>query len=186
MQFGVVEGLQVDLAPPYTVGSGRRHDPGSAGGGLLYDLNREHGWLPAFAVAAGYNTPVGPERRGAEAGLTGVATETLDPAVDRRLNPNVSRLRALDSNEEERRDRHRVIAGYSRLVASDVVAVLDHVRESQKRRERDAGVVEAGPRYQLTDAITLGAGAGFGIGRDSPRFRAIAGIQIGFGGRSRR
>ena len=29
----------------------------------------------------------------------------------------------------------------------------------------------------------LGAGAGFGIGRDSPRFRAIASIQIGFGGK---
>lgn len=68
-------------------------------------------------------------------------------------------------------------------MALNVVVVLDYVRESQDRRERAANIAEAGLRYQFTDAVTLGAGAGFGMGRDSPRFRAIASIQIGFGGR---
>ena len=149
-------GLQADLALPYTAGSGRRYDPGSAGGGVLYNLDRERGWPPAFAVAADHSTPIGPERRSAEVGPTGITTETLDPAMDRRLHLSVSCSwsRALDPNEEE-------------------------------RRERDADIVEAGLRYRFTDAITPGVGAGFGIGRDSPRLRAIASLQIGFGGRSR-
>jgi len=183
VQVGVVEGLQVNLGLPYTVGSGRSYDPGSAGGGLLYNFNRENGWLPAFAVALDYSSPIGPERRSAEAGLTGIVTKTLTPAVDRRLNLNVAWLRAFNPNEDERRDRYRVVVGYSQLVVPNVVAVLDYVRESQERRERGANVMEAGLRYQFTDAVTLGAGAGFGVGRDSPRFRAIASIQIGFGGR---
>lgn len=140
VQLGVVEGFQVNLALPYTARSSRRSDPGrsGAGGGLLYNLNRERGWL-----------------------------------------------RALSPDEEKRRDRYRVVAGYSQLVASNVVVVLDYVRESQERRERAANIAEAGLRYQFTDAVTLGAGAGagFGVGRDSPRFRALASIQIGFGGR---
>lgn len=119
VQLGVIEGFQVNLALPYTVGSGRRNDTGSsgAGGGLLYNFNRERDWLPAFAVALDYGTPVGSGRQSAEVGLTGVATKTIDPAVDRRLNLNVAWLRALKPDEEERRDRYRVIAGYSQLVA---------------------------------------------------------------------
>ena len=185
VQLGVVEGFQVNLALPYTVGSGRREDPGSSGGGggLLYNFNRETGWLPAFAVALDYGKPVGSGRQSAEVGLTGIATKTISPAVDRRLNLNVAWLRTLNPDEEERRDRYRVIAGYNQLVAPNVVVVLDYVRESQERRERAANIVEAGLRYQFTDAVTLGAGAGFGVGRDSPRFRALASIQIGFGGR---
>ena len=85
------------------------------------------------------------------------------PAVDRRLHLNVSWLRALDPDEEDRRDRYRVIVGYSQSVAPSVVVVLDYIRQSQERREwRASNVVEAGLRYQYTDAVTLGAGAGFG------------------------
>ena len=183
VQLGIVEGLQANLSLPYSVGSGRRSDPGDAGAGLLYNPNRETGWLPALAVALDYSTPIGPERRGAEVGLTAIATKTLDPAVDRRVHLNVAWLRNLDPSEEERRDRTRIAVGYSQLVASDVVVVANYVRERQERRERAANVVEAGLRYQASEAVTLGAGVGFDIGRDSPRVRALFSVQIGLGGR---
>lgn len=102
--------------------------------------------------------------------------------MDLQLDLNVAWLRALNPDEEERRDRTRVIAGYSQLGAPSVAVVLDHVRESQKRWKRAANIGEAGLCYQFTDAVTLDAGAGFGVGRDSPRFHAIASVQIGFGG----
>jgi len=38
-------------------------------------------------------------------------------------------------------------------------------------------------RYQVSDALTLGVGLGAGIGRDSPRFRGIFSLQVGFDGR---
>lgn len=152
VQVGIVEGLEAEIFLPYSVGSGRQSGESNVGAGLLYNLNRERGWLPAFAVGFEVAKPVGPERRSAETELTGIVTKTLDPAMDRRLHLNVAWLRALAPNEEERRDR-------------------------------DANIVEAGLCYQLTEAVTLGAGAGLGVGWDSPRFRAIASVQIGFGGR---
>lgn len=140
--------------------------------------------MPALAVSADVAKRLGVAGSSPEVGLSAIATKTITPAVDRRLHLNVSWLRALDPDEEDRRDRYRVIVGYSQLVSPSVVAVLDYIRQSQERREwRASNVVEAGLRYQYTDAVTLGAGAGFGIGRDSPRFRAIASVQIGFGGR---
>lgn len=184
VQVGIVEGLQANIGLPYVAGSGRRVDPADPVAGVLYNINRERDWLPAFAVSADVTTRIGVRGRGAETGLTAIATKTITPAVDRRLHLNVSWLRALDPGREDRRDRYRVIAGYSQLVSPSLVVVLDYIRESQEERERrDANLVEAGLRYRYNEAITLGAGAGFGIGRDSPRFRAIASIQIGFGGR---
>lgn len=184
VQVGLLEGLQANIALPYTTGSGRRTDPADPETGVLYNLNRERDWLPAFAVSADVTKRLGVAGSSPEVGLSAIATKTITPAVDRRLHLNVSWLRALDPDEEDRRDRYRVIVGYSQVVSPSVVAVLDYIRQSQERREwRPSNVVEAGLRYQYTDAVTLGAGAGFGIGRDSPRFRAIASIQIGFGGR---
>lgn len=183
VQVGIIEGLQANIGLPYAVGSGRRTDPTDPDAGVLYNLNRERGWLPAFAVSADFTRPLGLDGSSAETGLTGIVTKTITPAVDRRLHLNVGWLRTLDPDEEERRDRYRVVAGYSQLAASNLVVVVDYLRESKGRHERDASLVEAGLRYQATDAVTLGAGAGFGVGRDSPRFRAIFSVQVGFEGR---
>lgn len=130
--------------------------------------------LIAAALAAATETGAA-ELSNLDAGLPTAIDDALAAAPGR-----FERLRAL-SPDEERRNRCRVIAGYSQLVAPSVVVVLDCIRESQERREHATNIAEAGLRYQFTDAITLGAGAGFGVGRDLPRFRAIASIQIGFG-----
>lgn len=128
--------------------------------------NRERDWLPAFAVSADLGRPVGQGGRSAETGLTVIAAKTLTPSVDRWVHLHVAWLSSLDPDEEKRRDRCRVVVGYSQLVAPDVAA----------------NVVEAGLRCQLNERATLGAGAGFGIGRDSPGFRAVFSVQVGFGG----
>lgn len=184
VEVGIVEGLEAEVSFPYSAGSGRRTDESGPGVGVLYNPNRERGWLPAFAAGFEIGKPVGPGRRGVETELTGIATKTIDPAVEGRLHLNVSWLHASRAEKGERRDRYRVVAGYSQILAPNVALVLDYVRESQEeRRERDANIVEAGLRYQLTETVTVGAGAGFGVGRDSPRFRASASIRVGFGGR---
>lgn len=182
VQVGIVEGLQANIALPYIAGSGRRTDPADPAAGVLYNFNKEQAWLPAFALSADFTKPLGAGGRSAETGLTAVVSKTITPAVDRRLHLNASWLRSLSPDEDERRDRYRVIAGYSQLVRPDVALVLDYVREQQERHERDANILEAGLRYQLSDRVTLGVGAGVGIGRDSPRFRGIVSLQLGFGG----
>lgn len=183
VEVGLAEGLEAELFFPYSMGSGRRFGESGAAAGLLYNLNRERGWLPAFAVGVEVAKPVGPERRGPETELTGIATKTIHPAVQGRLHLNVSWVHALRSSADERRDRYRVVAGYSRLLSTDVALVLDYVHQRQEeRRGRDVDILEAGVLYRLTETVAVGAGAGFGIGRDSPRFRASASIRIGFGG----
>ncbi len=139
VQVGIADGLQATIGVPYVIGSGRRSDPSDPIAGLLYNLNRERDWLPAFAVSADLGTPVGQEGRSAETGLTVIATKTLTPSVDRRVHLNVAWLRSLDPDEEERRDRYRVVVGYSQLVAPDVVVVADYLRESQERPARGSG-----------------------------------------------
>jgi len=147
VQVGIVDGLQADISLPYTTGSGRQADPTDPVAGILYNLNRERGWLPALAVSADYTRTVGSGRRSAETGLTAIATKTITPSVDRRVHLNLSWLRALNPNEDERRDRYRVLVGYSQLVAPNLVAVADYLREKQGVRERDANIMEAGLRY---------------------------------------
>lgn len=180
--LGVAEGLQASVFLPYVAGNGRELNRADAGASLLYNLNREAAWLPALAVVGEVSAPVGPGDRGAETGLTFIATKTIDPAAVRRLHLNAAWLRNLGPNEEERRDGYRAVVGYSQLVASNVVVVLDYLRYSQERRERAANVFEAGLRWQVAEHVVLGAGFGFGVGRDSPRFRALFSVQIALGG----
>ncbi len=71
---------------------------------------------------------------------------------------------------------------YSQLVVPSLVAVADYLCEKQGTREQDANIMEAGLRYQVSDALTLGVGLGAGIGRNSPQFHGIFSLQVGFGG----
>lgn len=50
LQLGVAEGLQASVFLPYVAGNGRELNRADAGASLLYNLNREAAWLPAFAV----------------------------------------------------------------------------------------------------------------------------------------
>jgi hypothetical protein len=108
LQWVPVERLQLSLGLPYTAGSGSRANEGEVSLGGLYQLNREAGALPAFAVSAEANAPVGPGDRGWELRLGGVASKTIaaGPAQPR-LHLNAVWFRRLDPSAEERRDRYR-------------------------------------------------------------------------------
>ncbi len=134
--------------------------------------------LPALAVAGDASLPVGPGDRGAELRLTGIASRTLDQASRTRLHLNLGWLRRLDPAEEERRDRWRVAVGVSRPAWRDTAVVASATRETQERGEGAANILEAGLRWAPTPDVMLGAALGTGIGRDSPRFRAVLSIQI--------
>lgn len=182
LQVGLASRLQGALSLPYSVGSGRRYGESAAGGSLLYQLNDEQGLLPAFAAVGEISKPIGPGDKSTETALSAIATNTIDPAAKRRLHLNATWLRSLDPSEDERRNRYRFMAGYSQEVRKDAVLVLDYIREQQEKHERDANIFEAGVRYQLSERVTLGVGGGLGLGRDSPRARAILSVQFTLGG----
>lgn len=181
LQIGVAPGLEAGVSLPYTAGSGRDANRGGAGVDLLYNPNREGRWLPAFALAPDAAAPVGAGRRGVEAGVAAIATETIDPAAERRLHLDPGWLRRFRPDRDERRGGYRLAVGYSQRVSSDPVVILDYVRQRRDRGERDANIFEAGLHHRLPDAVTLGAAVGAGVGRDSPRLRAVVGVRIDLG-----
>jgi hypothetical protein len=183
VQWVPVERLQLTAGLPYTVGWGTRSDEGEASLGALYQLNRETGALPAFAVVAEASAPVGPGDRGGELSLAGIASKTVaaGPAQPR-LHLNAYWFRRLDPSSDERRDGYRLAIGHSRLLSPDTALVLDVLRESQDRGERAATILEAGLRHRPTEGVVVGAALGAGVGHDSPAFRATLSVQISLGG----
>lgn len=177
MQFGVVQGLQLATGLPYLLGSGPEARRGEATLDLLYTVAEQDRWLPAVAVAAGASTPIGPGARGTELRLTGIATRTLDAGAGRRLHLNLSWLHRANPGPEERRDRYRLVAGYSETMVPDTVLVLDYQRQRGDLGERASNILEAGLRHELRPGLLLGGAVGAGVGRDSPRFRAVLSVQ---------
>lgn len=181
---GVAEGLQATVQVPYTVGSGPRADEGVFALGALYNFNRETAWLPAFAAAVEAGPAIGPDAHGGEMRLFGIASKTIDPQAWRRVHLNLAWFRTFDAGEEERRDRYRVALGYSQLLLPRTVLVADYLRETlEERGERASNILEAGVRHRVAHGVVLGGALGAGIGRDSPRFRAIVSVQISLSGR---
>jgi len=177
-QVSPADGLLLNLSLPYVAGSGSRANAGELSVGALYNLSREGSWLPAFAVAADASTPTGPGDRGTQLQFTGVVTRTIDPSAQRRLHLNVSWSTRFAPSADERHNRYRVVAGYSQLLDRDTALILDYVRERGDRGERDANIIEIGARHRLGERVAVGFGAGAGIGRDSPRFRALFSIEV--------
>lgn len=181
--IGVAEGLQATIQVPYSVGSGPEADKGVAAFGALYNFNRETAWLPAFAAAVEAGPAIGHDAHGGEMRLFGIASKTIDPRAFRRLHLNAAWFRTFDPGEEERRDRYRVAIGYSQLLLPRTVLVADFLRESlEERGERASNVLEAGFRHMVVPGLILGGALGAGIGRDSPRFRAVFSVQYALSG----
>ena len=181
--IGVAEGLQATVQVPYSVGSGPEADKGVAAFGALYNFNRETLWLPAFAAAVEAGPAIGHGAHGGEMRLFGIASKTIDPRSFRRLHLNAAWFRTFDPGEEERRNRYRVAVGYSQLLLPRTVLIADFLRESlEERGERAANILEAGFRHLVAPGLTVGGALGTGIGRDSPRFRAIFSVQYALSG----
>jgi len=179
IEWGAFRNGQVSFRVPYTVGNSEdRSGRGFAGAGLLYNLNQEGVLLPAFALEGEVAERFGGRGgTGTETTLWGIATKTLGGYRLRRASLNVGWVHRFDPAPEERRDQYVIVVGYHQAIGPDATIVLDYVRQQQERGERDANIVEAGIRYQLDPLTVLSFGVGAGIGRDSPRYRAVIGIQ---------
>jgi hypothetical protein len=182
LQLGLADGLQVNIGLPYTLGWRGERTGGEANLGLLYRLNHEgegrRAWLPAFALGAEVNAPVGPGDRGTELRLVGVASRTVHRESRTRLHLNLAWIQRFDPGAEERRERWRVVAGVSRPLWEDTALVANILHERQEVGERAGTILEAGLRWSPGRRVAFGAAVGTGIGPDSPRFRAALSLQV--------
>lgn len=179
-----LERLQLTFGAPYAFGTSEEADRGEALFGGLFQLSEESRLLPAFALSVEAEAPIGPGRRGTETELMLIASKTLAPGpAQPRLHLNLGWVHNLDPTEEERRDGWRLVLGGSRLLSEDLAVVVNLVRESQEREQRDATILEVGLRHEIARGVVLGGAVGAGFGRDSPDFRAVVSLQFSLGGR---
>ena len=72
------------------------------------------------------------------------------------------------------------MVGYSRRIAADWLILADFVRELERKVKEDSNLLELGFRWQVTPLTVLSFGGGAGIGRESPKARAVIGFQKSF------
>lgn len=178
-EAGLFRNFQASLGVPYRLGNASERDSGDVNIEGLYNFNAETLDLPAFALKAGVGVPFGRDSQGAQTILKGILTKTLGATWNsHRVHLNAAWLHKFDRRkEEERSDGYLIGIGYSQPVASDTVVVADLAREHQIDEDREANLVEAGVRWQLTPLTVVSAGVGAGFLDESPRFRALIGIQ---------
>jgi hypothetical protein len=141
-------------------------------------LNQEGFYLPAVALAAKADFPIGNEVGGTDTTVKLILSKTIGRTAHwHRVHLNVAWMHNDDADEDERTDYYKFIVGYDRLLNPDTVLVLDYVREQGIEDNVDINLVEAGVRYQITPLTVIAGGVGVGIGEESPDFRVTLAFQ---------
>lgn len=182
IKFGVFPGLQLSVGVPYRLGDAGSTDQGDVEVGALYQLSDARGAvLPALAIEGGVLFPLGP-REGTETNLALLATRPLTErgTAGPALHLNVAWRHMADGSPTEREDRYVAAVGYSHPVSQSTTLLVDFVREEERRRGREANLIEVGVRQRVAENLVLSAGIGFGIGDESPSTRIIVGVQHSF------
>jgi len=146
---------------------------------LLYNFNTESVWVPATALAVKGDFPTGQKRKGTEITTKVILTKTpvVRSTLFHRLHVNLEWTHKTAVDKDEREDRYKGIFGFDVRAGKDSLFIVDYIREQKEKKKKDANIVEAGFRVQLTPFTLVTIGAGAGIGEDSDDFRVIGGFQ---------
>lgn len=183
---GPTDNTQVRLHVPLVFGS--EDVDGLSGIGLegMYSFNWEHRYIPALALAARVDAPVGDELSGAdkEGWDTTLKILASHPVAvgnyQGALHLNAGWTHNFDEAPGERDDMYKVAAGYSQSVGEDVTVVLDLTREQHVVDDELENMAEIGVRQDLSETTTAHIGGGFGFGDDSSDFRVTLGLAKAF------
>lgn len=190
-EWGAFKNFQASVAIPYRLGNASETRQGDVQIKGLYNFNTESLYLPAFSIAASVVQPFGLQSGGTETELKFLATKSIGPFDSegnspfcyspRSLHVNASWLHNYDplpGRNGERRDRYRIVLGYSQPITNELVLVADAFRETVRDRRKVLNMAEIGARYIITPQTVLAAGVGIGFGGDrSEDFRATLGFQ---------
>jgi hypothetical protein len=181
-KIGAFEGLELELALPYTLGSSDEAGQANFDLGAKYGLRDAGGGLPALALEADVSVPLG-SHPGLDTELTLLAAQPLTgkgeggPA----LYLNLSWLHFFDAESgEERSNGYAAAFGVSFPVGENTGLVADIVHEDERDRDQATNLVEAGVRREVMEGLILSVGAGTGLAGDSPEFRLTVGLQHQF------
>jgi hypothetical protein len=191
-EAGLVRGLDLRLAQtaeygpaaPYPLDDAKRVWGGLSQLGLRWQVLEEDGWRPAFgvfgALRSAYGETSGPSLSGQIAGLLSkIIIEGTHPLA---LSVNAGWSELFNAVPGERAGRYEFAAGLTQNLAQDTSFGVSYLRNQQDRGEKDRNIIAAGLWQRLGPAgPIMAAGAGVGIGEDSPRFLLFASFKWLFG-----
>ncbi len=180
LKWGAMENLQLSVSAPYRFGNDDQSDSGEVTVGGLYQLTKDHGVLPAIALATSIAPPYA-ERQGTDTDLTFIASKSLASGEHSpRVHLNLSWRHTIDNSADNRENRYIAVIGYSHPLGAKTTLLGDFVREQERERGADSNLLEIGMRHEMAPDWILSVGAGAGIGDDSPQARLLIGVQHSF------
>ena len=180
IEFGFAPNWQGKISVPFLLGSADRTDSGNVGLEAFYNFNTEGLALPAFALSARGDLPTGRDSAGLDTKLKAIMTKNVSKTGLDRIHLNFAWKRNAGARSGQREDLYHAVIGYSRRLDADTVLVADFVREQEIEKKHEANIMELGIRRQVTPLTLISFGLGAGVGDESPKLRAMFGIQKSF------
>lgn len=180
LEYGLFPNTEVSLHVPFILGEASRSGSGDIEVEALYNFNTEGIYLPALALEAGATIPTGKDSDGLDTTVKFLLTKSISRMGTDRVHFNAVWLHNAAPLSHEREHRYRLIAGYSRRIAADWVILADLIRQTEREKDEDSNILELGFRWQVTPLTVVSFGGGAGVGRESPKARAIFAFQKSF------
>jgi hypothetical protein len=178
---GPIQGMQLTTGLPHNFGDTPINNSGGATVSMLYQLNNNTAYLPAFAVDTVYLEPTGPGHHTGFTTLRGIATKFLgEDATAPRFHVNLSWYHFSDPSASQQRNQYEVGIAYSQLLTVDTAAVVDFVHGDKTQRGQRESIIDIGVRHLVSDTLAVSFGGGFGMGQQSPAFRILFAVQKDF------
>jgi hypothetical protein len=117
---------------------------------VFRQLNRSTGRRPVAAVSVGADIPSGIDSAGLDARVRGMVTQPLGGAPQHRLHGNFEWLRNAGKRESQRANAWLATAGYSRLLGSRCVMIIDAARMQERAVDEVINLAEAGIRGRIS------------------------------------
>jgi hypothetical protein len=191
-EAGLVRGLDLRFAQtaeygpaaPYPADDTKRLWGGLSQLGLRWQFVEEDGWLPAMgvfgAVRTAYGETSGPSQSGQIVGL--LSKTIIEGPRPLALSFNAGWSELFNAAPGERAGRYDFAAGLTQNLGQDTSLGVSYLRNQQDRGEQDQNIIAVGLWHRLGNAgPIMAAGAGVGIGDESPSFLVFASLKWLFG-----
>ena len=179
--WGFAPNFDVHVLSPNFVGDGDRAGSGDINVNVqwLPFPEVEGKWYPAVAIEGDLIAPTGSNSDGVDTVLQLNMTKTLAwaPSFDA-VHVNLTWTHNFEDEPTQRDDGYNAIVGYSRRILDDTVLIADFVWEQTLTKHAAANTFELGFIQQVGEHVQLSAGAGVGVGDDSPDYTVTVGVII--------
>ena len=180
LELGLFPNTELTIESEFLLGEADDRGSGDVTLEGLYNFNQESLRLPALSLSGAVSTPTGEDSEGWDTTLEFLATKTIDDENYGQLHLNMAWTHNFERQDEERSEAYEIVLGNSRRLTPDLMLVTDFSRQWTTEEDQESNLVEAGLRCQLTPRTVVSAGAGFGIGDESPDVVGTFGIQVAF------